>query len=39
MHLLGTIVFAVVLSPAIYRWVVENDSLEIAVFDNREVIG
>lgn len=31
MHLLGTIVFAVVLSPALYRWVVENESLEFAI--------
>ena len=26
MHLLGTVVFAVVLSPAVYRWVVEDDA-------------
>lgn len=29
MHLLGTVVFTVALSPAIYRWVVKNDALEI----------
>ena len=28
MHVLGTSVFAVVLSPAIYYWVVKNESLE-----------
>ena len=28
MHLLGTIVFSVLLSPALYRWVVENDAFE-----------
>ena len=28
MHVLGTIVFAVVLSPILYRWVVKNESLE-----------
>jgi len=37
MHLLGTIVFAIVLSPAIYRWVVENDALEISLFTDRKV--
>lgn len=29
LHLLGTVVFAAVLSPAIYRWVVENEVLEV----------
>jgi len=28
LHLLGTIVFATLLSPVIYRWVVENEALE-----------
>ena len=28
MHLLSTVVFSVILSPAIYRWVVENEALE-----------
>ena len=28
MHLLGTIVFAALLSPALYRWVVQNEKLE-----------
>ncbi|HEY4489033.1 MAG TPA: ECF transporter S component [Candidatus Paceibacterota bacterium] len=35
MHLLGTTVFTVVLSPAIYRWVVKNDALEINLGLNR----
>lgn len=30
MHLLGTITFSVLLSPAIYRFVVRNESLEIS---------
>ena len=29
LHLLGTIIFALVLSPALYRWVVENKALEL----------
>ncbi|HEY0010993.1 MAG TPA: hypothetical protein VGB97_03765 [Candidatus Paceibacterota bacterium] len=28
MHLLGTVVFTLALSPALYRWVVRNDALE-----------
>lgn len=28
MHLLSTVVFATVLSPALYRWVIQNESLE-----------
>ena len=28
MHLLGTIVFSVLLSPALYRWVVQNERFE-----------
>jgi len=28
MHLLGTITFSVLLSPALYRWVIRNDALE-----------
>jgi len=28
MHLLGTVVFSVLLSPALYRWVVENERFE-----------
>src|SRR3989344_5430954 len=29
MHLLGTIVFSVLLSPALYRWVVQNEVFEL----------
>ena len=29
MHLLGTVVFATLLSPALYRWVIQNEVLEI----------
>ena len=32
MHLLGTVVFATLLSPALYRWVVSNDALEVSIF-------
>ena len=28
MHVLGTTVFAMLLSPALYRWVVQNTALE-----------
>jgi uncharacterized membrane protein len=31
MHVLGTVLFTLALSPALYRWVVKNDALEIAV--------
>jgi len=31
MHLLGTVVFATLLSPVLYRWVVQNESVEFAV--------
>lgn len=31
MHLAGTITFSVLLSPALYRWVIENESLEFSV--------
>ena len=30
MHVLGTAVFATLLSPALYRWVVQNESFEFA---------
>ncbi len=30
MHVLGTIVFSVLLSPVLYRWVITNDALEFA---------
>lgn len=29
MHLLGTVVFTLAFSPAVYRWVVQSDALEI----------
>ncbi|MEK7107312.1 MAG: hypothetical protein AAB899_03955, partial [Patescibacteria group bacterium] len=32
MHLLGTVVFATLLSPSLYRWVVTNESLEVSIF-------
>jgi len=35
MHLAGTIVFATLLSPALYRWVVQSDAFEIALFKTR----
>lgn len=31
MHLLGTIVFATLLSPALYRWVVQNEMFEFSL--------
>lgn len=31
LHLLGTVVFSAVLSPAIYRWVVKNEALEFSL--------
>lgn len=31
MHVLGTVTFALVLSPALYWWVVQNDSLDFLV--------
>jgi uncharacterized membrane protein len=31
MHLLGAIVFATLLSPALYRWIVQNESLELSL--------
>lgn len=35
LHLAGTVVFAVFLSPVLYRWVVQNESLEISLVKNR----
>lgn len=35
MHLLGTVVFTLALSPALYKWVVKNDTLEIPVLSRR----
>ena len=34
MHVLGTAVFAIVLSPAIYYWIVKNESLEFHLLRN-----
>ena len=31
MHLLGTVFFAIVLSPILYRWIVRNEYLEVSV--------
>ena len=31
LHLLGTVVFATLLSPALYRWVVKNEALEVSL--------
>lgn len=31
MHLLGTVVFATLLSPALYRWVVQSERLELRI--------
>ncbi|MDO8482173.1 MAG: hypothetical protein Q7S75_03800 [bacterium] len=30
MHLLGTVVFAVILSPSLYRWVIQNEVFELS---------
>lgn len=35
MHLLGTVIFATILSPALYRWVIQNETLEFAVLWTR----
>jgi len=35
MHLLGTVVFSVLLSPALYRWVVQNERFELAILHTR----
>ena len=35
MHVLSTTVFAVILSPAIYRWVIQNDAFEYSVVQKR----
>ena len=35
MHVLGTLVFAVVLSPLLHKWIVQNEVLEIPVLWNR----
>lgn len=35
MHLLGTVIFAVVISPAVHKWIVSNDTLDIPVLFGR----
>lgn len=35
MHLLGTVIFSVTVSPALYRWVIRNDRLELALLSGR----
>lgn len=37
MHLLGTVVFATLLSPALYRWVVQSEVLEVRLFSARRI--
>ena len=37
MHLLGTVVFATLLSPALYRWVVQSEALEVRLFSTSRV--
>lgn len=37
LHLAGTVVFATFLSPALYRWVVQNEAFEISFLKNRVV--
>ncbi|MBI5457872.1 ECF transporter S component [Candidatus Kaiserbacteria bacterium] len=34
MHLLSTVVFATLLSPALYRWVVQNEVFEVSLLKN-----
>lgn len=35
MHLAGTVLFATLLSPALYKWVVQNERFEISFLKNR----
>ena len=37
MHVLGTVVFATILSPALYRWVVQSEVLEFSFIVPRVV--
>lgn len=39
MHLLGTAIFSVTVSPALYRWVLRNDTLEIPALLTHTPIG
>ncbi len=36
MHLLGTAVFSVLLSPAIYKWVIQNEALEFSFLRSKK---
>ena len=38
LHLAGTVVFAVYLSPVLYRWVVQNEVFEISLLKNRVLV-
>ena len=38
MHLLGTVVFATLLSPALYRWVIQNEALEFSLLWSRVAV-
>lgn len=37
MHLLGKVVFATLLSPALYRWVVQSEVLEVRLFSPNRI--
>lgn len=39
MHLLGTITFAVLLSPVLYRWVVQNEAFEFSWLNVRSLVS
>ena len=39
MHLLGSVVFATLLSPALYRWVVRNEAFEMPLWTNAPARG
>lgn len=38
MHLLGTVVFAALLSPALYRWIIQNNSLELSFVGRKKAL-
>lgn len=38
MHVLGTVVFSVLLSPALYRWVVQNERFEFSFMQTSSVV-
>ena len=37
MHLLGTVVFSVILSPVLYRWVIQNEAFEFSILEIKKV--